>query len=64
MDLIFNVIYIILVGKLTALEEWRIARNDLMKKFEIQEQNIQEQEERHKKQLYEVERNLIISKAE
>lgn len=54
---------IILAGKLNALEDWRNARAELTQKFEIQEQQIAEQEERHAKTLYEAEKSLIIGKA-
>ncbi|XP_008216163.1 golgin subfamily A member 6-like protein 22 [Nasonia vitripennis] len=50
-------------GKLNALEDWRLARIDLMNKFEDQEKRMAEQEIRHKKSLYEAEKKLIIGKA-
>ncbi|XP_050458663.1 golgin subfamily A member 4 [Cataglyphis hispanica] len=50
-------------GKLNALEDWRLARLDLMNKFEIQEEQIAKQEELHKTTLYETEKSLIIAKA-
>ncbi|KAI4503984.1 hypothetical protein M0802_000455 [Mischocyttarus mexicanus] len=50
-------------GKLNALEDWRIARLDLMHKFEVQEQQLKEQEERHKKALHAAEKALIVGKA-
>lgn len=52
-----------IAGKLNALEDWRTARIDLLRKFEIQEAQITEQEERHKRLLYEAEKELIINKA-
>ncbi|XP_012285259.1 cilia- and flagella-associated protein 157 [Orussus abietinus] len=53
----------LVAGKLNALEDWRLARIDLMRKFEIQEEQMIEQEERHKRTLYEAEKSLIIGKA-
>ncbi|KAG7202763.1 hypothetical protein KM043_009932 [Ampulex compressa] len=50
-------------GKLNALEDWRLARLDLMHKFEVQEEQIKKQEERHKRTLYEAEKSIIIGKA-
>ncbi|XP_072756142.1 cilia- and flagella-associated protein 157 [Anoplolepis gracilipes] len=50
-------------GKLNALEDWRLARLDLMHKFEVQEEQIAKQEELHKTTLYETEKSVIIAKA-
>ncbi|KMQ96972.1 phosphatidylinositol-specific phospholipase c x domain-containing protein 3 [Lasius niger] len=50
-------------GKLNALEDWRLARLDLMHKFEVQEEQIAKQEESHKMTLYETEKSVIIAKA-
>ncbi|XP_053989750.1 golgin subfamily A member 4-like isoform X1 [Hylaeus volcanicus] len=50
-------------GKLNALEDWRLARIDLMQKFEMQEKEIIEQEKRHREELYEAEKSVIIGKA-
>lgn len=60
-----NTLYIdlALAGKLNALEDWRLARLNLMHKFEIQEEQIAKQEELHKKTLYETEKSVIIAKA-
>nr|XP_034190447.1 myosin heavy chain, non-muscle-like [Osmia lignaria] len=50
-------------GKLNALEDWRLARLDLMVKYEKQEEEMAEQEERHKEALYEAEKSVVIGKA-
>ncbi|KAF7398574.1 hypothetical protein HZH66_006471 [Vespula vulgaris] len=50
-------------GKLNALEDWRIARLDLMHKFEVQNQQLKDQEERHKNALHAAEKALIVGKA-
>ncbi|XP_011630565.1 structural maintenance of chromosomes protein 6 [Pogonomyrmex barbatus] len=50
-------------GKLNALEDWRLARLDLMHKFEVQEEEMAKQDELHKTTLYETEKSVIIAKA-
>lgn len=49
-------------GRLGALEEIRLQRNDLMCKFEVQENLMEEQRTRHKNELYEDEKFYTIEK--
>jgi len=55
--------YLASAGKLNALEDWRLARLDLMRKFEVQEEEMAKQEESHKTTLYETEKSVIVAKA-
>lgn len=45
-----------------SLQEFRIKRDELMRKFEMQEQNFKEQEDRHKKNLYDYDRKMTLDK--
>ncbi|XP_033329965.2 cilia- and flagella-associated protein 157 isoform X1 [Megalopta genalis] len=53
----------LITGKLNALEDWRIARVELMQKFETQEKEIIKQEQINQEKLYEAEKSLVIGKA-
>lgn len=52
----------LLAGKLNYLEEFRLQHDDLMAKFDAQDRNLKEQEQRHKDTLYELEHKQIAEK--
>lgn len=52
----------LLTGKLNSLEEFRIQKDDLMAKFDLQETELREQSHRHKETLHEMEKRQIIDK--
>lgn len=52
----------LLAGKLNYLEEFRLQHDDLMAKFDQQDRNLKEQEQRHKDTLYELEHKQIAEK--
>lgn len=52
----------LLNGKLNSLEEFRVMKEDLTKKFQLQQEQIEQDEVRHKEQLYELEKKFNIEK--
>ncbi|XP_067398209.1 cilia- and flagella-associated protein 157 isoform X2 [Emydura macquarii macquarii] len=52
----------LLSGKLTALEEFRIHKDDLMGKFAALEEQLKKQEEDHKEYIYNLERKAVLDK--
>ncbi|CAM4665389.1 cilia- and flagella-associated protein 157 isoform X1 [Caretta caretta] len=52
----------LLSGKLAALEEFRIQKEDLMGKFAALEEQLKKQEENHKEYIYNLERKAVLDK--
>ncbi|XP_013173351.1 PREDICTED: uncharacterized protein C9orf117 homolog [Papilio xuthus] len=52
----------LMAGKLNTLEEFRAIRDDLMRKFEKQEQDFTDQEMKYKRVIYETEKKFVIGK--
>lgn len=52
----------LLAGKINTLEEFRCIRDDLMKKFEKQEEDFQNQEMKYKRIIYNAEKKFVIGK--
>lgn len=49
-------------GKLDALEEFRIQKEDLMAKFAALEEQLKQQEEEHSEIIYNLERRAVVDK--
>lgn len=54
----------LLNGKLNSLEEFRIQKDELLARFDQQEKKLREQQNTHKDVIYEMERKVIIDKAQ
>lgn len=52
----------VLQGKLTSLEEFRVQKEDLLNKFADMEQLLKNNEEQHKEQIYQLERKAVVDK--
>lgn len=52
----------VLAGKLDALEEFRIQKEDLMAKFAALEEQLKQQEEEHSEIIYNLERRAVVDK--
>ena len=52
----------VLQGKLTSLEEFRVQQEDLLNKFADMEQLLKNKEEQHKEQIYQLERKDVVDK--
>lgn len=52
----------LLTGKLNSMEEFRAQRDELMAKFDLQEQELKEQQKKHKAIIYDMERKVILDK--
>lgn len=52
----------LLAGKLNTLEEFRAIRDDLMRKYEKQEQDFKDQEMKYKRIIYDAEKKFVIGK--
>lgn len=52
----------LLAGKINTLEEFRAIREDLMRKFEKQEQDFADQEMKYKRIVYDAEKKFVIGK--
>nr|XP_039249586.1 cilia- and flagella-associated protein 157-like [Styela clava] len=52
----------ILGGKLSSLEEFKVQKDDLMKKFADMEEKLRQQAESHKETIYNLERKAVVDK--
>ena len=49
-------------GKLAALEEFKVQKEDLKKKFESMEEELDSQAQNHKDEIYKLEKKQVVDK--
>ena len=58
----YNILSSTAEGKLASLEEFKIQKEDLMRKFAEMEEELKQKEQDHKDEIYRLERKQVIDK--